>query len=275
MKSPESKRLRDDWSLMVAVVLFAAHLAWWAALTFTNAPDETKAIWGASYQTVALWGGICGLIIARSWGGMGSVMGRSVGAFALGLLLQNLGQSVFSYYNVIAHVEMPYPSLADLGYFGSIPCYIYGAIMLGKASGVNISLKSVSSRLQAVAIPLAMLGLSYYLFLRGYEFDWSAPLRIFLDFGYPFGQAIYVSVAMLVYLLSTKTLGGIMKDKVLLILSALVVQYAADYNFLSQAYAGTWGVSGYGDVIYLLAYFLLAIGLIRLKTEYIHPREKA
>ncbi len=275
MKLNEPKHLRNSLSLRIAVALFAAHLVWWGALTLLNAPDETKAIWGASYQVLALWGGVWGLIIARSWGGMKSVMGRSVGAFAIGLILQNFGQSVFSYFNLFAQVEMPYPSLADLGYFGSIPFYIYGAIMLGKASGVSISLKSVSSKLQAVTIPVIMLGLSYFYFLRGYEFNWSAPLRMFLDFGYPFGQAIYVSLAMLVYLLSTKTLGGIMKDKVLLILAALVVQYLADYNFLYQAAAGSWAVSGYGDVIYLTAYFLMAFGLIHLKTEYIHARPSA
>jgi hypothetical protein len=93
---------------------------------------------------------------------------------------------------------------------------------------------------------------------------------VFLDFGYPLGQAIYVSLALLTYLLSTKTLGGIMKNKVLLILFALAVQYAADYNFLYQAYAETWSVSGYGDVIYLFAYFLMAVGLLQLKATFIH-----
>ena len=93
---------------------------------------------------------------------------------------------------------------------------------------------------------------------------------MFLDFGYPLGQALYVSLALLTYLLSTKTLGGIMKNKVLLILFALAVQYAADYNFLSQAYAETWRNGGYGDAIYLLAYFLMALGLIQLKQSFIH-----
>lgn len=260
-----------DWSAVFATVLLIILTVWWLALsTIQTGGDEllyAKGVWGASYQILALWGGFWGLHVARSWGGLKSVMGRAIGAFSIGLLFQNLGQSVFSYYNLFAQVELPYPSIADIGYFGSIPLYIYGSIMLAKASGVSLSMKSIGSRLQAVIIPLIMLGISYYFFLRYLEVDLTSPLRVFLDFGYPLGQAIYISLALLTYLLSTKTLGGVMKNKVLFILLALGVQYCADYNFLYQAGAGTWGVSEYGDMIYLIAYYLMAIGLIGLEPS--------
>lgn len=270
----ESKPIKYDWSFTVAILLFAIVLTWWGSFFFIQADESSmlqmKGIWGACYQIAALWGGIWGLMVAKSWGGRRSLMGRAIGAFAIGLLLQNFGQSVFSYYNLVLQVELPYPSLADIGYFGSIPFYIYGTLMLAKASGIKISLKSFSGKIQAVLLPLAMLTSSYYFFLKGYEFDWSAPLQVFLDFGYPLGQAVYVSCALLAYFLSTKTLGGAMKNKVLLILFALLIQYFADYNFLFQASAGTWNVSGYGDILYLTAYFLMAIGLIQLKPKLIH-----
>jgi len=268
-------QLKRDWSAIALGALFVVMLVWWLAISNLGedpASIHAKMIWGASYQLVALWGGIWGLIISTAWGGTRSVMGRSIMAFAIGLLLQNFGQSVFSYYNLVAQVELPYPSMADIGFFGSIPFYAYGTVMLARASGVKISLRTFSSKLQAVTIPLIMLGLSYFFFLREYEIDPAAPLRTFLDFGYPLGQAFYVSLALLTYLLSTRTLGGVMKNRVLLILFALVVQYAADYNFLFQASSGTWSVSGYGDVIYLLAYFLMAISLLQLKTRFIRTR---
>ena len=43
-------------------------------------------------------------------------------------------------------------------------------------------------------------------------------------------------------------------------------QYLADYNFLFQNSRGTWYNGGYGDYLYLLAYFLMSIGIIQLKT---------
>jgi hypothetical protein len=274
MEQEEHKTLRQDWSARVAVALFALLTAWWLGVAGSNTTGESghaELLWGASYQAVAIWGGLFGLFAAGTWGGRRSVMGRAILAFAIGLLLQTFGQTVFSFYNLVSQVEIPYPSLADLGFFGSIPLYVYGTLMLAKASGVNVSLKTFSSKIQAIVIPLVLLGFSYSLFLRGYEFDWSSPLRVFLDFGYPLGQAFYVSLALLAYLLTKKTLGGIMKNKVLFILIALVVQYVADYNFLTQAYAGTWQNGGYGDLIYLTAYLFMAIGLIQLKPEFIRP----
>lgn len=271
----EWKNLKQDFSARVALFLLVAVLVWWVGLYVFHASDYAKMLWGASYQVVALWGAIWGLKIAKSWGGHRSVMGRAILAFAFGLLLQNWGQTVFFYYNMFSQVAIPYPSLADIGYFGSIPLYIYGVIMLARASGASISLRAFHNKMSAVVIPTAMLAASYLFFLRGYEFDWEAPLRVFLDFGYPLGQSIYVSLALLTYLLSRKTLGGVMRNKVLFILVALVIQYAADYNFLVQAHAETWQLSGYGDVLYLLAYFVMAIGLIQFKPSFVQTRGSA
>ena len=250
---------------VMTTFIFGVLTIWWALLFFFAASEQARLIWAASYQAIALWGGVLGLlVVSRLWGGMKSVMGRVVIYFSLGLLLQVFGQSVFSFYTTILKVDIPYPSLADIGFFGSIPFYIYGIILLGRASKVSISLKSFEKKIQAVLIPLVMLLISYASFLRNQEVDFSHKLRVFLDFGYPIGQAIYISIAILVYVFSRKILGGIMKDKILLILAALAIQYAADYNFLYQNLNGTWLNGGYGDYIYLVSYFLMALALVRL-----------
>ncbi|MBI4225117.1 MAG: hypothetical protein HY617_02185 [Candidatus Sungbacteria bacterium] len=248
----------------VTFILFAALTIWWIMLLFLG-NEEQNLIWAASYQAVALWGGISGLfIISRLWGGLKSVMGRAITYFSLGLLFQVFGQSVFSFYNITLHIQIPYPSFADIGFFGSIPFYIYGTVLLGKASRISISLKSFRNKLQAIVIPLLLLVISYVSFLLDYQVDFSNKLRILLDFGYPIGQAIYVSIAILVYILSRNILGGIMKNKIILVLIALVVQYVADYNFLYQNLRGTWINGGYGDYIYLFSYFVMSLALVRL-----------
>ena len=61
-------------------------------------------------------------------------------------------------------------------------------------------------------------------------------------------------------------LGGIMKNRILFILFAFFAQYLADYNFLFQNSRGTWYNGGYGDYLYLAAYFLMTFGIIQLKT---------
>jgi hypothetical protein len=188
--------------------------------------------------------------------------------FCIGLSLQIFGQTVFSIYNLVLKVDVPYPSLADVGYFLSIPFYAYATILLAKASGAGLSLKFVHKKIQAVTIPAVILIASYVVFLKGYEFDWSSPLRVFLDFGYPLGQAFYVSLALLVFILAKDSLGGLMRSKVLIILFALAVQYIADYNFLLQAYNGTWVNGGHGDYIYLFSYFIMSVALINLGSAF-------
>lgn len=272
MESATLRLLKEDFAAKVLAVLFLALSAWWLYIYvgLGGLDESANLLWGAFYQLLAIFGGVAGLLISRRWGGMESVMGRSIIAFAVGLLLQSFGQSTFSFYNLFLHVDIPYPSIADIGFFGSIPFYVYGILLLAKASGIAISLRSFGKKMQAIIIPIVMLFVSYFFFLRGYEFAEVPALQIFLDFGYPFGQAIYISVAILTYILSRHILGGGMRPKIMVILLALFVQYIADYNFLFQNISGTWHNGAYGDFLYMIAYALLALGLLQLKANYTH-----
>ena len=201
-------------------------------------------------------------MIFRSLGGSKNILARAILGFSLGLLFQSFGQASFSYYAFIRHVAVPYPSLGDIGFLGSIPCYIYGILQLAKASVGEVSLKSFHHEAQAFFIPTVMLFLSYYIFLRDYVFDWSNPLKVFLDFGYPLGDAIYVSIVILVFLLSRKIFGGTTRGPILFFAFALAVQYISDYTFLYQASHGTWQAGRINDLMYSIAYFLMTIGII-------------
>ena len=222
---------------------------------------------------MAYLGGISGLIIAKKWGGIKSLIGSAVTVFSIGLLCQGFGQSVYTYYLFHSNIAAPYPSLGDLGYFGTIPFYIYGAFLLSKVSGAKISLRSYGHKIQALIIPTIMLLVSYFLFLQDYTFDFSAPLKTFLDFGYPLGQAIYVSLAILAFTLSRKFLGGIMRKPILFLIAALVLQYLCDYIFLYQFNAGNWYVGGINDYMYLFSYFLMTISLIKMSVTFDNIKE--
>lgn len=264
--------LEKEWQAKVAIILFILLSIFWIALQlgyFNNASLFDHSIFkffGAIYGIMALWGGVWGLATAQRWGGMKSVMGKAILMFALGLFAQEFGQITLSYIDYVLNIQGAYPSLGDVGFFGSIPLYAYGVFLLAQASGAKIKLRSYANQIQAVIIPLIMLIVGYALFLQHYEFDWTNPLKVFLDFGYPLGQAIYISLAILTYFLSRNILGGIMKNKILFILFALFVQFLSDYTFLYQTSKGTWEVGRINDFMYLVAYFLMTLGLLQLKT---------
>lgn len=242
------------WWLYINIILRSPTHDSWHNQNFTN-----------TYGVMALIGGVIGLMASRKWGGARSLIGRSLLFFSIGLLLQEFGQITYSYYYYVLHNSAPYPSIADVGYFGSVLVYIYAAWQLAKASGIKYALKERSRKMLAVILPLIVLVVSYLFFLKGYQFDFSsakASLTVFLDFGYPLGQAIYIAIALVTYLLSNKMLGGLMRKKILLVLAALCFQYAADFSFLHANQKGTFFAAGANDYVYLLAYFVMAVALI-------------
>ncbi len=252
--------------LQVAVLLFFILTGWWA---FTKplvmgTMVIYKHIWGAVYVLMSIFGGTCSLLISNKWGGRKSLIGKVFLLLSISLFLQVLGQVLYTYYTLFENNEMPYPSLGDIGYFGSVVVYIYAAFLLARYIGISISIKLFFNRVFVVLIPLGMFALSYYTFLYGYDFTQSDPLKTFLDFGYPMGQAIYVSIALLILFLSQKTFGGLLKKPVLFLVFALVVQYVADSFFLYEAMNGTWYVGGVGDYLYLVAYFVMTFMIVYL-----------
>lgn len=254
----------------ILMLIFVVLVTWWSVLYFGlhNEIVHLNLVWAATYQVTALWGAICGFFIFKSWGGSKSLIGRAIFMLSIGLLLQVFGQTVFSVYNLLLEVEIPYPSLADVGFFGSIPFYIYGTYLISKVCGSKLSLKSGHNRLIAFFVPALLLASSYFIFLKDYTFDASFPIRTILDFGYPLGQAVYISFAILAFIFSSDYLGGVAKSTVKFMLIALFVQYIADFNFLSQVAGGTWVNGGYGDLLYLIAYAAMAFAIIRFGTLY-------
>ncbi len=257
----------------ILIALYLLIAAWFLYLhLFLNfVLDSTKSdlkIWASVYQVVALFGGVVGIFVARKWGGYKSVIGKATLFFSLGLLMQVFGQSFDSYLNVIKNIEIPYPSVGDIGFFGSVVFYIIGAIYTLKSVGFQFSFKSLKGKLISIFIPLVLLICSYFFFLNGYTFDWSNPLKIFLDFGYPLGEAIYVSIAILAFLISFKYLGGIMKKPMLFLMFALVAQYSSEFTFLYQANAGTWYAGGVNDFMYFTSYFIMSLAILQLNSAF-------
>lgn len=248
-------------------VAFTALTAWFAWANITGDEGQME-LFSDSYWVLPLICGLIGLSAAKKWGGFKSVFGKAVSFLSIGLLAQVFGQVVYSYYALIEHVEAPYPSIGDIGFFGAVVAYIAGAYYLSKTVGVRMLLAKPAAKLVAVGVPVAMLAVSYYLFLNGYDYDSSDLLTTLLDFGYPLGQAIYVAIAVIAFALSRSMLGGVMRSRILLVLIALVVQYVADFFFLYSFSRDTYVAGGVSDFLYLLAYILMGLGLIGLIGAY-------
>lgn len=260
--------LKNSFSLKFFSFLFIVLTVWWITIYFRGLTESSENnAYTLIYPFLALAGGVIGIRSASGWGGFKSQFGTAVSLLSYGLLMQFLGQAMYAYYIYIDKVEVPYPSLGDIGYFGSVILYIVALFYISKIVAVRITFASLRGKFVALVLPLLFLGGSYFFFLREYEFDWSSPIKIFLDFGYPFGQAIYVSLALLIILLSRTTLGGLMRRPLMYLLFALIIQYFSDFMFLYQANNGTWYVAGPNDFLYSLSYFAMTVSLISIGTK--------
>lgn len=271
----KTSSLLKDRKLQVVVIFFVVFVTWRIWLLFNiSATDLEKwhsspesFWWGALYQLIAIFGGVFGFLIAKHWGGFKSTLGRALSFISFGLLLQAFGQTVITYY-VYFQNEALYPSIADIGFFGSVLFYIYGVIVLARASGLSISIRDFFNKIQSILIPFGILLFSYFAFLKDYNIDYSNPVKVFLDFGYPLGQAFYISVVVLIFFTLRRTWGGLMKNSISFLLCALLMQYLSDFTFLYQSNKGSYVPGGIVDFMYLTSYFLMSFSLIFLGNTF-------
>lgn len=248
--------------MQFGLFIFVPLSVWWVMIYARGLHEGLENnMYTLIYPLLSLLGGAIGHIVAQKWGGFKSIFGRAISFFSFGLFAQFFGQAMYAYYIYIQNIEVPYPSLGDVGYFGSVIFYILAVLALGKVIAIHTNLKSVSGKLWAFLIPLVGLIISYLFFLKGYVFDFSQPIKLVLDFGYPLGEALYISIAVLILILSRNVLGGMMRNPLRLLIFALVVQYISDFMFLYQANAGTWYVAGINDFLYSVSYMLLTLSL--------------
>ena len=269
------KRRHFEPAFLFLILLFLGWFAWGIMVNITNAANDQRDLFASTYFVVPFIGGIVGLIASNWWGGLKSFFGRALFFFSMGLLLQVFGQLAYSYYIMVLGVDIPYPSVGDIGFFGSIPAYILGAINLAKASGSDYVLKtSLAQRLFALFLPLAMLLLSAYLFLAGVNLSEGVHPSVLLDLGYPLGQSIYVAIIIIAFFSSRSVLGGVLKKHVRLLMFGLFAQYIADFVFLYRAQRDQYIAGGPSDMLYLCAYFLIGMGLSGFISAYSSIKNK-
>jgi hypothetical protein len=267
-------KIKEKLSYIVVFLLSLSFFGWWLYNFFVFEPgDRSLELYSDTYWLVALLGVLLGFRVARLWGGFKSIFGRALYLFSLGLLAQVFGQVTYSYYALVKGVEAPYPSFGDIGYFGSVILYIAAILTLSGAIGAKFKYANLFQKTVSVLAPLTLLAGSYFIFLKGYERCFeddetlevicASPVQTFLDFGYPLGQAFYVALALLAFVLSFRFLGGTMKYKILLILFALLIQYLADFTYLYQFSKETLYTGGVSDLLYQVAYLLMTIALLR------------
>mgnify|MGYP001590454522 CR=1 FL=1 len=251
----------------MVIFYYVLIVIWWLKIFFGGQEVGLENYaFNFSYIFFNITGGVSGLLIAKQkWGGFSSSIGRGLSYLGLGLLGQGFGLTVWTIYNLVLKVEIPYPSLADIGYFALIPFYTIAMYNFAHASGAKFALRSLRGKLLAFVVPFVVLMLSYAFFIRDVGLDLNDWVRSFFDIAYPAGEAISVSLGLLTYLLSRNLLGGRMKKYIEFVIFALAFQYITEFTFLYTSGLGTYYNAGFVDLMYATSYFLMTVGLLRFR----------
>ncbi len=255
-------KLRKTLTFLCTLLFLLYSLLWLYLELFVSPESPIRGYYSLTYGIVAGFGGIVGLIVAKKWGGRKSYVGKSLIFFSLGLLFQFLGQNTYSIQYLIDGIENSYPSYGEIFFVSTIPSYILGVWYIAKASGSWESLKSAKVKLLSTVLPALMVITSYYFFVKGTMEEGQSLLISALNFTYPMGQAIFVSMAIMAYFLSNKFLGGIMKRRVIFILAALVFQYIADTVFLYKSIYGTFYMADFTEFLFAISYAIMTFSFL-------------
>ncbi|HSW88115.1 MAG TPA: NB-ARC domain-containing protein [Candidatus Saccharimonadales bacterium] len=253
--------------IKITGVLFIIFTVFWMILqTIGSFHDINHRIFTQSYFIVALWGGLLGLYVSQKWGGLKSLMGKAILLFSLGLLAQTFGQLAYSLDTDLQHIYSPYASLGDIGYFGTVPIYIYATVLLAKASGTKIHFFNIKKNIKLLLILSIIMIICFALLLQHYIFNWENPIKIFLDFAYPLGDMMYVYFAFLTYVQLKNSKEAIIRNKIFLICLALSMQFMTDYVYTYQVNLQTWQAGGIDDYLCIISYLLMTLAILQLNS---------
>lgn len=188
-----------------------------------------------------------------------SVLGKSLSFISLGMLSWGLGALVWLYYNIIVQTEIPYPSLADIGYLGTIPLATYGLFLLLK----NIKFESnIKTTLKVIILPIIVFFFVYWLFINSKLAENVEFLPKILNITYPVGDVVFLSFTLIIL---TLLKGGKLFKPIVIICIGFIIESIADFSFSWTTSAGTYYTGNFVDILFGLAFFTIGLGLYYTK----------
>ncbi|MDQ1709355.1 MAG: hypothetical protein QOG49_740, partial [Frankiaceae bacterium] len=173
---------------------FLAVLAVFAAATLTHGfgPVSAKVVSNTLLIALPLGAAVCCTLRALSEGGSRR---KSWLLIAAAVLSWGLGQVVWTVYEQVLRREVPFPSLADVGYLGAIPLLLCGLVLMPYAQ-LQIATR-MRMLLDGLVIGVAILLVSWQLVLAptidALETSW---VKNAISLAYPVGDCVAIILAL-------------------------------------------------------------------------------
>ena len=185
----------------------------------------------------------------RAW----ALLAGSAGSWAA-------GQATWVWYEHLARRELPFPSLADIGYLGAIP--LAAAAMLSFPGRADRATLRARSLLDGAVIATSLLYTSWALVLGPvFRAGEGSVLEQAIALAYPAGDVVLATIVFVV--VASSRAGG---APVLLLGAGLLSLAVADTSFAYLTQQGTYETGAPSDVGWFAGYLLVAAAAQRPPT---------
>ncbi|HST25735.1 MAG TPA: EAL domain-containing protein [Gaiellaceae bacterium] len=248
-----STRLRSEAGT-VAVLLLV--LGWLIAIGF-RVGGGTAAVYvsdiGTAVAALAA-AASCSRALTRTSGRMRAVWAL-VGASAFSW---GAGQTIWSWYELIEHRPVPFPSLADAGFLAAVPFAVAGMLVFPR-TGSNAAGR-VRALVDGVIIAVSALMTSWVFVLKGVFRSGGTPLEHAISLAYPIGDVIVVTIVLYVLLRQRRSRALVVPS---LIGAGFVAMSFSDSAFTYLTGKGDYVTGTLVDSGWLIGFSLLLVASLR------------
>ncbi|MEY2426917.1 MAG: hypothetical protein QOI61_2489 [Actinomycetota bacterium] len=180
------------------------------------------------------------------------------GLLGLSLACWALGEVIWAFYEVVLQVEVPFPSIADLGYLSAIPLAV-AAMALYPTTEHSRATTRIRSVLDALIIATSVLFVSWAFVLAPALHEGGASVfETFVSLAYPVGDVVIASVAIMAL-----HRGRVLERLPLVLVAVGMLANAVSdsvYAYLTQV--GKYSSGDLIDVGWFAAYLLIALAAL-------------
>ncbi|HKB88021.1 MAG TPA: hypothetical protein VKC53_00020 [Patescibacteria group bacterium] len=183
---------------------------------------------------------------------------KSMVFFGLGMFFYGLGLVIWTYYNLVLKIEIPYPSFADIAFLIYYPGVFAGIYFLIKSFGGVLTKKLV---IEGSLIFLVFFMIIYF-FLNQTSLgpDVSLGAR-YLNIGYTFFDSILI--AMSITILRTE-IGISSHPNILYFVFGFIILAVADTIFSYRSAVGSYWNGDMSDFLFAVSGFLTSWGILTI-----------
>jgi hypothetical protein len=214
----------------------------------TDAIDDLGELAAALAATVACWAVAARMATGRAcW----VLLGASSFAWAA-------GEGAWSYYDLIRGVQVPFPSLADVGFLCAVPLAVAGILFFPSSP------RRAADRLQGILdgciIAGSMLFASWATVL-GPLFDahHGSAFKQTLSLAYPASDVVMVSLVIILFARA----GQRRRAGLALVMAGIVAFAVADSAFSYMTEVNSYGIGTFLDTGWVAGYLLIGLGALR------------